>query len=306
MIRNVLITGGAGNLARVVAEALCQDYQVVLFDRVTPGQAQIPWETDLPFVLGDLTDLGDCMRAIAHAKADAIIHLGALAGPTELWPGRMRQYLPEDETMRVNTMGTFYIMDAARRLGVQKVLFASTYYVLGLGNRISGKPFVVEYLPIDEEHPNRPESTYGLSKLLGEEILKAFTRAYGIQTIAFRLMGITFPHRDVGWFQPNLVPEATPNHVGGPIGTTYQYVDARDVAQACRLALVAQGLDPFEVFYLATDTMLAEDTRVVVERLFPDLREMAANLKGKEGMISIAKAQRKLGYEPQYSWRNKS
>ncbi|MBM3188369.1 MAG: NAD(P)-dependent oxidoreductase [Chloroflexi bacterium] len=303
---NILITGGAGNLARVVAEELRGDHDVTLFDRVTPAQARTPWETDLPFVVGDLTNLGDCLRAVAMARAEAIIHLGALAGPTELVPSwrRRQQFLPEDETMRVNTMGTFYILDAARRLGVRQVLFASTFYVLGLGNRISDAPFVVEYLPIDEGHPLRPEDTYGLSKVLGEEILAAFNRAYDIQTIAFRLMGVTYPHVNVGWFSTNVVPEAKPGHVGGPIGTTFQYVDARDVARACRLALSAEGLDGFEAFYLATDTMLAEDTRVVVERLYPDLRAMAANLKGKEGMVSIEKARRKLGFEPQYSWRN--
>ncbi len=88
MIRNVLVTGGAGNLGRVVAAELKDSYEITLFDRVTPQDAGIPWETDLPFVLGDLTDLGDCMRAISMAKADGILHLGALPGPTELAPGR--------------------------------------------------------------------------------------------------------------------------------------------------------------------------------------------------------------------------
>ena len=308
MTQNVLITGGAGRCARYVAAELEGRYNVTLFDRVTPSQSRIPWETKLPFVLGDLTNLGDCMRAIAHAKADAIIHLGAIPYATEhalrmsSIPGLPR--LPEDETMRVNTMGTFYILDAARRLGVQKVVMASTFYVLGLGFRHSKDPFVVEYLPIDEEHPLRPEDTYSLSKLLGEEMLKAFGRAYGIQGIAFRLMGIDYP--DDPRHRKNHVPEVTPNHVGGPIGTTYQYVDARDVAQACRLALEAEGLDLFEAFYLSTDTQLAEETRTVVERLYPDLREMAKNLHGYEGIISIEKARRKLGYEPKHSWRQEA
>jgi nucleoside-diphosphate-sugar epimerase len=247
------------------------------------------------------------MRAIAHAQADAILHWGALPGPTELTEAWKRpQRLPEDETMRVNTMGTYYLMDAARRLGVKQVVMASTFYVLGLGNRISGAPFAVDYLPIDEEHPCRPESTYGLSKLLDEEILAAFNRAYGIRTVAFRLMGVIYPHRETGWFNPGERPPSRPDHVGGPIGGTMQYVDARDVAQASELALDADGLDGFEAFYLSTDTTLVEETRSMVERCYPDLSEMAKNLRGHEGMVSIEKARQKLGYEPQYSWRVKS
>jgi len=304
LTQHVLITGGAGGCARWAAAELRDKYDVTLFDRVTPDQARTPWETDLPFVVGDLTSLADCMRAITLARAEAIVHLGAIPYNTERQPGQAGvPRLPEDETMRVNTMGTFYLMDAARRLGVKQVVMASTFYVLGLGFRISKKPFVVEYLPIDEEHPLRPEDTYSLSKVLDEEILAAFSRAYDIQTVALRLMGVDYPHAPRHRF--NQTPEAKPGHVGGPIGTTYQYVDARDVALACRLALEANGLEPFEAFYLSTDTSLAEETRVVVERLYPDLRGMAANLHGYEGMISIEKARRKLGYEPRHSWRNR-
>ena len=303
MTRNVLVTGGAGNLARYVADELGQHgYTVTLFDRLTPKQVTCPWETDLPFVLGDLTSLADCMRAIALARAEAIVHLGAIPFHSEHQPlQRHWSDLPEDETMRVNTMGTYYLLDAARRLGVRQVVMASTFYVLGLGFRISDKPFVVDYLPMDEEHPNRPEDTYSLSKILDEEILAAFNRAYDIQGVALRLMGVDMPHRTT--HNMGQTPEAKPGWVGGPRGTTWQYVDARDVAQACRLSLEAKGLEGFEAFYLSTDTQLAEETRAAVERLYPDLKEMAAKLKGHEGIISIEKARRKLGYEPRHSWR---
>jgi len=97
-IHSVLITGGAGNLARVVADELRGRYAVTLFDRVPPSAARAPWETDLPFVMGDLTNLGDCMRAIAFAQADAVVHLGAIPHASELsramGPRGMQQHLP--------------------------------------------------------------------------------------------------------------------------------------------------------------------------------------------------------------------
>jgi nucleoside-diphosphate-sugar epimerase len=301
---NVLITGGAGNAARYTCEELvAHGYTVTLFDRLMPSQVPFPWEPKVPFVLGELTSLADCMRAVTLAQAEAIVHLGGIPYNTERQPGQPGvQRLPEDETMRTNVMGTYYIMDAARRLGVRKVVAASTFYVLGLGFRISDKPFQVDYLPIDEEHPLRPEDTYSLSKMMDEEILAAFNRAYGIQGVAFRYMGIEMPHRPVHKY--NITPEAKPGWVGGPKGTTWQYVDARDVAQAARLAIEAQGLEGFEAFYLSTASVLTEETAVAVARLYPDLAEMAKNLKGHEGIISIKKAQQKLGYQPKYSWRD--
>jgi len=302
MVKSVLITGGAGGIGRYAAAEMRTRYDVTLFDRVLPQEEIHPWETDLPFVKGDLTSLSDCMRAIALARADAIVHLGAIPFNTERQPGqRGAQRLPEDETMRVNTMGTFYLMDAARRLGVKRVVMASTFFVLGLGFRISDKPFVVEYLPIDEEHPLRPEDTYSLSKVLGEEILAAFSRAYDIQVVAFRLMGVDYPH----WRRHAFGVTPEPRAEGMRYFSTFQYVEAEDVALACRLALEADGLEPFEAFYLATDTTLAEETRGVLERCYPELAPMAASIHGYDGLITIEKARRKLGYEPQHSWRGR-
>lgn len=303
MTQNILITGGAGNLARHVADELKGQYKVTLFDLVTPDKAPFPWETDLLFVQGNLTSLGDCMRAITLSKAEVIIHLGAIPYSTDLQPGmKITQKKPEDTTMNTNVMGTYYLMDAARRLGVKKVIFASSYYTLGLDSSISDKPFKVDYLPIDEEHPNRAEDTYSLSKVIGEEIIEAYSRAYGIKAIAFRLMGISYPYSPHKF---DIAPSTKPGHVGGPIGTTWQYVDARDVAIACRLAVEKDLENDFEAFYLSTDNQFAGETCKVVERLYPDLKDMAANIEGTEGIISIKKIRDMLGYKPQYSWKNK-
>jgi len=291
-------------LARYVIEYLLErEYPVTGFDVNAPDPAQYP--QNVPFVKGNLTSLEDCMRAVSLSEAEAIIHLAAIPYDTVMLPGEKRmQRLPEDECMKVNTMGTYYLMDAARRFKhVKTVVFASTYYTLGLGRRISGTPFQVDYLPIDEEHPTRPEDTYGLSKLLGEEILRAFTRAYGIRSVVFRLQGIDWPFQKEKYsygitFEPR-------EHIGGPVGTTYQYVDPRDAAQAFALAIEADHLEPFEVFYLLTDSRHVEETKEVVAKVWPDLKEMASNLEGTEGLITARKLRTKLGYVPRYSWRDR-
>jgi UDP-glucose 4-epimerase len=305
MTEKVLVTGGAGGVARYVVDELRENYQVTLFDRLLPGQARVPWETDQPFVVGDITDFGDCMRAITLSEADAIIHLGAITYNSERQPGRRNrrnlQMLPEDETMRVNVMGTYYLLDAARRLGVDKIAMASTFFTLGLGFRISDKPFDVEYLPMDEDHPSRPEDTYSLSKVLNEEMLQAFNRAYDIQAVALRLMGVRYPHGPQ--IQAPQFPQYDPDRLHGDFNT-FQYVDARDVAQACRLALEAKNLGGFEAFFISTDTYLGEETRLVVDRVYPHLSDKSDAIKGYDGMISIDKARRMLGYQPRYSWRD--
>ena len=176
--QNVLITGGAGRLGRYLyTEFIEQGYQVSLFDQKAPSEQPFPW--DMPrgtmFIRGDLTNLGDMMRAITLSRATLVVHVAAITHSTDMQPGRgFPQMLPEDTTMRVNVMGTYVVLDACRRLGVKKVVFASSYYAIGVGGMINRtKPFEVKYLPIDEEHPLFNQDTYGLSKQLGEIMLEA-------------------------------------------------------------------------------------------------------------------------------------
>ena len=304
MGHKILITGGAGRLAKFTSDVLRKDHEVSLFDIVTPENSRAPWTTDLLFIKGDLTSLGDCMRAITLSEADVIVHLGAITNSTDLIKGRkLTQTRPEDLTMKTNVMGTYYLMDAARRLGVKKVIFGSSFFTLGLGFRISDKPFKVEYLPMDEKHPSRPEDTYSLSKVLGEEIVHAYSRAYGIKAVSLRFMGISYPVISEHKF--NYIPEPNPTHIGGPNnGTTHQYVDGRDIANAIKLAVEKELENDYEEFFIATDNKFPGETRKIVESIYPDLKDMAANLKGEEGIISDKKLRDMLGYEPKYSWKN--
>lgn len=302
--KNVLITGGAGNLGRHVFEELKNDHNVALFDQVGPAEAPFPWDPkgEAMVMKGPLTDLGSCMRAIQLSKADVIVHLGALPGPSDMQPGQTRpQRAPQETTMNSNVMGTYILMDAARMLGVKKVIFASSYYVLGLGNRLSGTPFQVDYLPIDEHHPNRPEDTYSLSKLVDEEILQAYSRAYGIRCICFRLMGVSYPYRphatDVE------LPEKPRDWVGGPFVSTMQYSDARDIAYACRLGIEKDLENKFEVMYHETDNIFSGKTADMIRLMYPDLSDMADNVKGEEGFISTQKLRTLLDYKPKHSWK---
>jgi nucleoside-diphosphate-sugar epimerase len=322
MAKNVLITGGSGMLGNFVCPYLkTKGYNVANFDMVPPKPDSALVKLGIPFVQGSLTDLGDCLRAIAFGQPDVIVHLGAIRFNSELQPpfmkewdtrisdgARFSQRLPDDSTMKINTMGSFFICDAARRLGVKKIIAASSYYVLGIGFRLSGTSYQPAYLPMDEDHPLLPEDSYSLSKVLGEEIYKAFVRAYDMQIVAMRLLGVYFPPDQNAGPNPQYpikVPEATPEDKGFLISGTCQYVDARDIALFIQLSLESKNLNPFEAFFVATDTTYDEPTTEIVKRRWPFLADMAKNISGSEGMISIKKAERLLGYKSEYTWRKK-
>src|ERR687888_857263 len=190
----VTITGGTGSLAEYVANELAPKHELVLFDRLEPGRNRFQYEPKGRLVSGDLTSFADCQRAVEGSQA--VIHLGAIPYTVD-HPDIVanaekqgRELPPWDETMRVNTMGTYYLLEAARRAGVKTVVAASSNCVLGHGFRISGTPFPIEYLPIDEAHPLDFEDSYSLSKHLNEDTLQAYSRAHGMHCYALRPAGV--------------------------------------------------------------------------------------------------------------------
>ncbi|MDR1902647.1 MAG: NAD(P)-dependent oxidoreductase [Treponema sp.] len=323
MAKNVLVTGGSGRLGNYVCSHLKKEgCNVSSFDAAPPPPESDNVKEGIPFVQGDLLDLGDCLRAIAFAQPDVIVHLAAITGPTELLspygekaalaksPFRYTQRRPEDDCMKINTMGTFYVLDAARRMNIKDVIISSSYYATGIGGRWSGTTYTPQYLPVDEEHPCDPESTYALSKYLDEEIGKAFARAYGMKIIALRYMGVFYENnegsRKLYKFGVNVEP-ADDKNKGLMVDNTYQYVDARDIANITELCIQKirdSALKPFEAFFVSTDTTYLEDTEEVITKRWPFIKDLGKNMKGTEGIFSIAKAEKLLGYKPAYSWRN--
>lgn len=297
----VLITGGTGNLAEYLIKELEQDHELVLFDRSKPGEGRAQTITDHPYISGDLTNGEDCVRAVAGC--DAIMHLGAIPyatdapGVVERLKAQGRPILPYNETMRVNTMGTYELLRAAVQAGVKVVVTATSNCVLGHGGRVSGRPFPIQYLPIDEQHPFDPEDSYSVSKIFQEEIMHSFTRGYGIRSYAIRPAGITRPER-----QQEIAKNVKPAEAWSD--WMYAYVDIGDLARAFRMCLDAyKELPPYDAYYInAADTTLLEDSLDVVRRLRPDLIEKVRDLPGRASFISAAKAGRAFGWKAENSW----
>jgi nucleoside-diphosphate-sugar epimerase len=237
-------------------------------------------ESTAPLLLADLTDFGQTVESLAGV--DAVVHLAAIPASG---------IHTEEATFRTNMVSTYNVFEAARLLGLRRVVWASSETILGL-------PFEREqpaYAPIDEEHPPWPESSYALSKLLSEELGRQFHRWTGTPVVALRFSNIMEP-ADYERF-PSFWSDATKRR-----WNLWGYVDARDVAQSCRLALEADvGAEHFIVS--AADTVMNRPSRELMAQVYPAVpyRPTAGEF---DTLLSIEKARRVLGFEPAWSWRD--
>jgi nucleoside-diphosphate-sugar epimerase len=279
---NILVTGGSGKLGGVVvADLVAHGHNVLNADLVAPVQQLCP------FVQVDLQDSGQVVEAVAGIdlcqSSDAIVHLAATAAP-----GRM----PNATTFKNNVTGTYNVFEAARRLGVRNIVYASTEIIFGL-------PFTTppSYLPVDEESPPRPESAYGLSKLLAEQMAVQFCR----RDPELKMFGLRFSNvqlaEDYAKFPSfQLDPYERRWNLWG-------YIDARDGAQAVRKALESALRGP-EVFIVANaETVVRLPNAELVRHCFPST-PLADGIGPNDTLLSIEKAGRLLGYEPQHHWWN--
>jgi nucleoside-diphosphate-sugar epimerase len=276
MMKKIVVTGGSGKAGRAVVRDLVEHgYDVVNVD-LNPPQERLA-----PFLKVDLTDLGQAYEALRDC--DAVVHLAAIPAPG---------LQTEEVTFSVNMSSTYNVFAAATHLKLQRVVWASSETTLGL-------PFDREqpaYAPIDEEHPLYPESSYALSKVLSEEMARQMNRWSGIPFIGLRFSNIMEPH-DYERF-PSFWNDALLRK-----WNLWGYVDARDVAQSCRLGLTAdiQGAESFII--AAGDTCMTRPNRELMAEVFPGVA-LRDGTGDTDTLLSVDKARRLLGYAPAYSWRS--
>ena len=278
----VVVTGGAGKLGRAVVEHLREHgWEVVVFDRVRPAG-------DAIYVPVDLTDYGQVLDAMLgveerYDSVDALVHLAAVPAPG---------IVPNHATFANNMNSTWNTVTAARRAGVRNIVWASSETVLGL-------PFDTPppYVPVDEEYAPRPESTYSLVKTM-EEVMAAQLCRWDPE---LKMFGLRFSNV--------MRPEdyrAFPDFQDDPSKRKWNlwgYIDARDGAQAVRRALESD-LTGCEIFVIANaDTVMDRPNAELLAECFPDV-EVRGAPGPHDTLLSIDKARRVLGYEPQHSWRD--
>ena len=288
----ILFTGGSGKAGRHACAYLRDHgHRVVNFDRVPLNMDGVDDR------LGDMTDLGqvyDALSSIANfddllpgtgvPRFDAVVHFAAV--PRILVTG-------DAETYRTNTLGTYNVIDAALKMGVRKIIFASSETTYGIcfadGTR---KP---DYLPLDEDHPVIPEDSYAMSKVCNEVTARSFQRRSGADIYGLRINNVIEPHEYETDF---------PAYLENPdlrLRNFFAYIDARDLGQMVQCCLDTDGLG-YEVFNVANDDhSVALDTDELVARYYDGVP--VADMGRRETFYSNARAKRLVGFKPEHSWR---
>ena len=276
----IALTGSTGKLGTVVARELrAHGHDVIGLDIVgprNPGSVQV-----------DLTDYGQVADALGGVDRsepfEAVVHLGAVPAPG---------IRTDVSTFHNNMASTFNVFWAAARLGVRRIVYASSETVLGL-------PFDAPppYIPVDEDYPARPESVYSIVKVLEEQLATELVRWHpDLSITALRFSNVMVPE-DYAEF-PAFDADATLRK-----WNLWGYIDARDGAQAIERALEAAppGFDRFII--AASDTVMSRRNDELVAEVFPDV-PLTGALGEHDTLLSIAKARRMLGFEPRHSWRD--
>ena len=278
----VVVTGGSGGIGRyVVRELLKHGHEVVSFDRVAPPER----EPSVHYRLGDHEDEGTVFELLA--PAEAVVHLSAIPAP-----GTHANAL----VFRTNVMGTYNVCEAAATLGLKKIVATSSINVLGMSFRY--RDFAPHYLPLDEKHPDLPQDPYGLSKVVGEDIVDMAHRRTGIPAVSIRPSHVIQPET---WPDRLAALDANPNAYCWGI---WGYADVRDLAVGFRLALETESAVQGAYYIVADDAFCSVPLAEAAPRAYPGIGDMAAHLTGTESGITNAKAKRELGFQPQYSWRD--
>jgi nucleoside-diphosphate-sugar epimerase len=275
----IVVTGGSGKAGRVVVrDLLAHGHEVRNVDRVPSPESYSP-DTPAPFLPADLTDQHQTLEALDGAEA--IVHLAAIPSPLHATPG---------EVFRTNVLSTYAAFSAAQRLGIGRVVWASSETTVGF-------PFdePPRYVPVDEDHV-RLESSYALSKVLGEEMARQFSRWTGAIYIGLRLSNVLvaadYDHLHEWWEDPQARK-----------WNLWSYVDGRHVAEGVRCALDADvdGADTFII--AAADTVMRQPSRELLRAVFPGV-PVPDDLPEHGSLLSSDKARRVLGYNPTWTWRD--
>jgi nucleoside-diphosphate-sugar epimerase len=275
----VCVTGASGRAGRaVVADLLEHGYDVVAADIVRPSAGQ-------QALRADLTDYGQAVEVLPGC--DAVVHLANIPAPGLSTPA---------VTFNQNMTMNFNVFQAAAQLGLSRVVWASSETTLGL-------PFDTppRYAPVDEDHYPVPTSTYALSKVASETVAARIAEWSGIPFIALRFSNILGPAEY----------EQFPSYWNDPMlrkWNLWGYIDERDVALSCRLALHAalpgeKGTGSQSFIIAAADTVMNRPSADLMAEVFPGV-PLKTEVPGHATLLSIDKAKRDLAFTPQHSWRD--
>lgn len=277
--KRVLVSGSDGRIGRAtVMELQAHGYEVTPAD-LNPRQ---PWVTQQV----DFTDLGQVVGLMQGH--DAVIHLAAIPSPDAH---------TAEVVFHTNVLSTFNVLEAATILGISNITMASSISALGYAFR--HRPFNPLYLPIDEAHPLLSQDCYGLSKMMGEELAEGYRRrSHEMSLVSLRFTAVLTEAAQT-WLP---AAREQPTDDVSTYGAFWTFVDARDAATACRLALEFDQ-PGHEAFYICAPIIYRkEDIRDLMAKHFPGDYPIGDVMRGAASPVDVKKAERLLGWKARYNW----
>ncbi len=292
--KRIFFTGGSGKAGKhVIQYLLSKDHKVLNGDLINFPQK------GLDFVCLDVTESGQVFNALSShhnyeelraksepKKIDAVVHFAAIP--------RILQK-PDNETYSVNVLGTYNVLEASIKLGIKKVIFASSETVYGYC--FSHLNQIPKTLPIAEDHPINPMDSYAISKVVNEETAKGFQRRAGIDVYCLRIGNVIEPDESFLFEKFCQAPEMR-------LPNVFNYIDARDLGQAVNLCLLRDGLG-YEVFNVSNDNNSVNLTNNEIIRRFYKGAKLKFALGDNECLFSNRKIKSTLGFKPENNWQIK-
>lgn len=279
----VVVTGSAGKIGRPALAALrTAGHRATGLDiagPIEPGRQLRCDCTDFGAVMGALSGIDP-----AGGVPDAVVHLAGIPAPG----------LATDEaTFAVNTRSTYNIFSACARLGIRKIVWASSETILGL-------PFdePPAFAPLDETHPDRPNWSYALAKQLGETMADTFVRWHDDMAIVSLRFSNVFTADDYAGLEKMQADPARRKW------NLWSYVDAEDAAAACVRAVEAPVTGHQRLLIAAADTLIDRPSAGLMGEYFPNVP--LGTIEGFQSLQSSARAAELIGYRPQHSWRDRA
>lgn len=275
-MKTIVVTGASGRLGlQVVKELLEHGYEAVGADRVRP-QERICRHVEINF-----NHLGEVYGLLR--QADAVIHLAAIPAPG----GQ-----PNEVVYGNNVMSAYNVLEAAAGLGIGKAVMASSISAYGMA--FSEIPLDPLYVPLDENHPLLARDAYGLSKIVVETMARSFHLRTGMQVVSMRLASVFTENR---YRHVDVLPEPLRKRI------LWSYVDYRDAARACRLAVEADGLGA-PALNIADDITCADEPSLdLMRKHYPDVADVRDSVRDYRTLLDNTAAKRLLNWQPAHHWR---